>query len=57
MVSALMTAYPFLDNRWALRLIRAYGTEAREILGPARVAGDLGRALRRPTSPKRRSPG
>jgi glycerol-3-phosphate dehydrogenase len=43
LVGALMTAYPFLDNRWALRLVRAYGTEAREILGPARVAGDLGR--------------
>jgi glycerol-3-phosphate dehydrogenase len=43
MVGALMTAYPFLDNRWALRLIRAYGTEAREILDGAREAGDLGR--------------
>jgi glycerol-3-phosphate dehydrogenase len=39
MVGALMAAYPFLDARWALRLIRAYGTEAREMLdggaGPA----------------------
>jgi len=43
MVDALMTACPFLDNRWALRLVRAYGTEAREILGGARTAEDLGR--------------
>ncbi len=43
LVSALMTAYPFLTNRWALRLVRAYGTEAREILGDARSAADLGR--------------
>jgi glycerol-3-phosphate dehydrogenase len=42
MVGALMTAYPFLDNRWALRLIRAYGTEARDILDGARTAEDLG---------------
>lgn len=47
MVSALMTAYPFLDNRWALRLIRAYGTEAWEILGQARVASELGRRFGR----------
>ena len=39
----LMTAYPFLDDRWSLRLVRAYGTEAREILEGARNAGDLGR--------------
>ncbi len=43
LVSGLMTAYPFLDNRWALRLVRAYGTEARDVLGPARRAEDLGR--------------
>jgi glycerol-3-phosphate dehydrogenase len=43
LVSGLMTAYPFLDNRWALRLVRAYGTEAREVLGGARAAADLGR--------------
>ena len=43
LVGGLMTAFPFLDNAWALRLIRAYGTEAREILGGARRAEDLGR--------------
>jgi len=38
----LQTAYPFLDQSWALRLIRAYGTEARKILGDARGVDDLG---------------
>jgi glycerol-3-phosphate dehydrogenase len=42
MVAALMTAYPFLDRRWARRLIRAYGTEARDVLGAARSPEDLG---------------
>ena len=42
MTGALMAAYPFLDARWARRLIRAYGTEAREVLGDARRAADLG---------------
>jgi glycerol-3-phosphate dehydrogenase len=43
LVGALMTAYPFLDERWARRLVRAYGTEAREVLDGARTAVDLGR--------------
>jgi glycerol-3-phosphate dehydrogenase len=43
LVGALMTAYPFLDERWARRLVRAYGTEAREILDGARTAANLGR--------------
>lgn len=38
----LMTDYPFLDEKWAARLIRAYGTEAREVLGDAKTADDLG---------------
>ena len=43
LIGALLTAYPFLNPRWARRLVRAYGTEAREILGAARNAEDLGR--------------
>ncbi|MEO0401320.1 MAG: glycerol-3-phosphate dehydrogenase [Pseudomonadota bacterium] len=35
--------YPFLDDKWAARLIRAYGTEAWEVLGDAKTADDLGR--------------
>ena len=45
MIGALMAAYPFLVPRWARRLIRAYGTEAREMLGGARRAADLGRCF------------
>ena len=37
--------YCFLDEYWAERLVRAYGTEARAVLGEARRAGDLGRAF------------
>ncbi len=42
MIVALQTDYPFLSKRWAKRLIRAYGTDAREILGSASDAKDLG---------------
>ncbi|MGP1357151.1 glycerol-3-phosphate dehydrogenase [Roseicyclus sp.] len=40
---ALRRDYPFLTEVWARRLVRAYGTEARELLGSAREAADLGR--------------
>ena len=40
--AALMADYPFLSETWAARLIRAYGTEARTLLGAARSAADLG---------------
>ncbi|PXW70554.1 homodimeric glycerol 3-phosphate dehydrogenase (quinone) [Loktanella sp. PT4BL] len=42
LVADLMSDYPFLTDRWALRLIKAYGTEARAILGEASAAKDLG---------------
>ncbi len=42
LVEGLRRDYPFLDDRWALRLVRAYGTEAREILGEAASPADLG---------------
>ncbi|QBF31093.1 glycerol-3-phosphate dehydrogenase [Thalassococcus sp. S3] len=35
--------YPFLSDVWARRLVRAYGTDARTLLGPAQAAEDLGR--------------
>lgn len=38
----LQSDYPFLDAGWALRLIRAYGTEAWDVLGDARSIKDLG---------------
>ncbi|QCO57718.1 glycerol-3-phosphate dehydrogenase (plasmid) [Pseudorhodobacter turbinis] len=42
LIADLRRAYPFLDAFWARRLIRAYGTEARVILGDAKTAQDLG---------------
>ncbi|MGR3469331.1 MAG: glycerol-3-phosphate dehydrogenase [Shimia sp.] len=44
-MQALGRDYPFLGERWARRLIRAYGTEAWEVLGAAQDADDLGEAF------------
>jgi glycerol-3-phosphate dehydrogenase len=43
LVSGLIARHPFLTRDWALRLVRAYGTEAEALLGGARRAADLGR--------------
>ena len=43
MVRALVADYPFLTEKWARRLVTAYGTDARRILGAAQSAEDLGR--------------
>ena len=42
LVANLQADFPFLDERWALRLIKGYGTEARLILDDATSAADLG---------------
>lgn len=42
LISDLVRAFPFLTDRWARRLIRAYGTDAALILGDAGTAADLG---------------
>jgi glycerol-3-phosphate dehydrogenase len=42
LTESLHRAYPFLTAAWARRLVRAYGTEALDILGEAREAADLG---------------
>ena len=42
LVAGLQRDYPFLTAFWARRLVRAYGTEARTILGTARTAEELG---------------
>ena len=42
LVRDLQQDYPFLTKFWARRLVRAYGTEARDILGTATQASDLG---------------
>ncbi|MEM7523303.1 MAG: glycerol-3-phosphate dehydrogenase [Pseudomonadota bacterium] len=38
----LIAKYDFLDERWALRLTRAYGLDAFKMLGDAKVVDDLG---------------
>ncbi|WP_372422982.1 glycerol-3-phosphate dehydrogenase [Salinarimonas chemoclinalis] len=45
LVDDLARDYPFLTPFWARRLVRAYGSEARAVLGDARRAEDLGRAF------------
>ncbi|MEW9918128.1 glycerol-3-phosphate dehydrogenase [Marimonas sp. MJW-29] len=43
LIARLQRDYPFLDARWAKRLVRAYGTESRDILGEAKTTEDMGR--------------
>ncbi len=43
LVRGLIARHPFLTKPWALRLVRAYGTEAEAVLGGARRLADLGR--------------
>ncbi|MCF6305591.1 MAG: glycerol-3-phosphate dehydrogenase [Rhodobacteraceae bacterium] len=42
LISALKSEFPFLDDFWAKRLVKAYGTLAREVLAGAKSAVDLG---------------
>ncbi|QOL80469.1 glycerol-3-phosphate dehydrogenase [Pseudooceanicola spongiae] len=41
-IASLQRDFAFLDDVWARRLIRAYGTEARQVLKGATTADDLG---------------
>ncbi|NND50647.1 MAG: glycerol-3-phosphate dehydrogenase [Rhizobiales bacterium] len=38
----LCARYPFIDEPWACRLVRTYGTDAAKLLGAATSANDLG---------------
>lgn len=42
LVSALCEAFPFISESWMRRLVRAYGTETRNLLGGAQRLADLG---------------
>ncbi|MEL6476082.1 MAG: glycerol-3-phosphate dehydrogenase [Pseudomonadota bacterium] len=42
LVAELAEAHPFLTPSWALRLVRAYGCEAKDLLAGASVPDDLG---------------
>lgn len=43
LIAHLRARYSFLSDKWAARLVRAYGTEAVQILGDAASVQDLGR--------------
>lgn len=43
LVDELQATFPFLGDRWARRLVHAYGTQATTVLGDAKTAEDLGR--------------
>ena len=43
LITDLREAYPFMDETWARRLIRAYGTDAQVMLNEATSPDDLGR--------------
>jgi glycerol-3-phosphate dehydrogenase len=42
LIAGLRASYPFLTGPWARRLVRAYGTEAPELLGEAKSPEELG---------------
>ncbi|MBI1416403.1 MAG: glycerol-3-phosphate dehydrogenase [Limimaricola sp.] len=42
LVEQMRRTHPFLTPFWARRLVRAYGTEAPQVLGDAKTAEDLG---------------
>lgn len=43
LAESLRAAYPFLTPGWTDRLVKTYGTKARDWLGAAQTAADLGR--------------
>ena len=43
LVARLRADHPFLTDAWAGRLVRAYGTQAADMLAGATSAADLGR--------------
>ena len=43
LVAELREAYPFLHEAWALRLVRAYGVQAAEMLAGVQKEADLGK--------------
>ncbi len=43
LITDLLQSFPFLTDRWARRLVRAYGTEAKDLLRCAKTAEDLGK--------------
>ena len=42
LIDDLQTRYAFLTDKWVRRLVRAYGTDAAEVLASAKTTEDLG---------------
>ena len=42
LINKLLKKYNFLSHKWAIRLIKAYGTDAFDLLGNAKTDKDLG---------------
>ncbi|RLQ88275.1 glycerol-3-phosphate dehydrogenase [Notoacmeibacter ruber] len=42
LVASLCASHDFLDQKWALRLVRAYGTDSERMLAGVRTKSDLG---------------
>ena len=45
LAQALQKEYPFLDAKWAARIVRTHGTQSRDWLSEAKTAEDLGQAF------------
>jgi len=45
LIAELQQTHSYLDDFWARRLVRAYGTESKTMLGDARAASELGQAF------------
>jgi glycerol-3-phosphate dehydrogenase len=45
LIGLLRQAYPFVDDRFARRLVHAYGTEAKDVLGDATSLDELGHSF------------
>ena len=45
LIAELKRAYPFLTDFWAKRLVRAYGTEAWDVMAGAEQEADMGRTF------------
>lgn len=43
LIRATLVKYPFLTDRWAKRLVRAYGSEVNDMMGSATSQDDLGK--------------
>jgi len=43
LIAEVRAAYPFVSAAWAQRLVRAYGTDAKDVLGDAQTLAEMGK--------------